>query len=504
MRKTVVLAALLAAFLVFSGCEAGQEGPSPSPSYAPAPTPTPAPLAQFTLAYDAQGTWDPYAGSGNANMALAPLVYEGLYALDQQFEAAPVLAASGQVSEDGYVWRFRLREGITFSDGTPLTAETAGRALLRAKGEKSAYAKRLSGVKSVTWDREGDLLLTLTAPNSALPALLDVPLAHVTEDGCFGTGPYTLSGEALTARRDWWQGKPLPLDTIALTAVTGADDLLAAFDSGRLSLAAADLTGADSLGFGGSHQTWDYPTSTMVYVGFNAKSGFCRDEGFRGALVRCWDRSALVNEVLEGHGSVASYPAPPESRRYDARAAEAMDYDPAGAALAFEELGFTLGEDGLLYQRKNPVSLTLLVNSDNARRVKLAQRLREDMEAVGITVTVQAVSWEDMEAALAAGRFDLYLAESRLTGDLDLTPYFTGGSGVCYGGFWDTDLWEALAAGRATGDFAAFNSRWVETAPFGVLCFKAGSVVTAWGRCGGLTPTQGDLFYGLENWTVTQ
>lgn len=504
MKKPAFLAAFLALGILLTGCE-GNPSPEPSPSQSAAPSPSaaPVPVAEFTLPYDPQGTWDPYAGSGNANMTLLGLVYEGLYELNEDFAPSPVLALRAREGEDGLHWTVTLREGVTFSDGTALTPELARAAILRAMGAGSAYAARLSGVVDVQADEEGNaLVFTLRERDRGFLALLDLPIAKTDGEEAYGTGPYVPADGALVARTGWWRGKDLPQRRLALTAVTGVDDLLAAFDSGKLGLVAADLTGPNALGYGGTYQTWDYPTSTMLFLGYRTEGGFCADEGFRAALATAYDRTALVTGVLEGHASVAAYPAPPTSERYNAAVAAQLSYDPQGAAAGLEELGYTLGEDGFRYKGRNPVSLTLLAHSGNSFHARTAQSIKGDLEALGIQVTVKTEGWEDYKKSLNGGKFDLYLGECRLTGDMDLTPFFTPGSGLCYGGT-DYELLAAAKEARGTGDLAEFDRLWAERAPFATLCFKSGSVLTAWGRCQGLSPTQGNLFYKLENWSIT-
>lgn len=503
MRKSAAFAAFLALGLLLAGCER-ETAPEPSPSQSAAPSPSAAPVTrgEFTLPYDPQGTWDPYVGSGNANMTLAGLLYEGLYELDESFSPSPVLARSAQEGEDGLSWRVELRPGVTFSDGTALTAQTAREAVLRAMGEGSGYAARLAGVESVQAPEEENVLIfTLKEPNRGFLALLDFPIVRREGETILGTGPYVFREGRLEGRKDWWRGKELPQETLALTAVSGADDLLLAFDSGQLSLAAADLTGPNALGFGGSHQVWDYPTSTMLFLGFRTEGGFCADQELRRTLNLAFDRKKLVTEVLGGHASVASYPAPPSSGRYNKAVAAQLSHDSKKAAETLEELGYPLAEDGLRYKGKNPVSLTLLVDSENSFHVRAAHSVKEDLEALGLSVTVKAVGWDEYLKSLNEGKFDLYLGECRLTGDLDVSAFFTRGSGLCYGGA-DGELLAAVQTAKATGSFGEFDELWAQQAPFGVLCFKSGSVMTAWGRAEGLRPTQGNLFYRIEDWEI--
>ena len=120
MRK--IIAALLAAALCLglAGCGLAPEPevpPTPTPSATPAPEP-----AEFALACYPSAGFHPITGTNRTNLNLAGLVYEGLFELDQEFQVHNVLCASYTVSEDGLIWSFRLRPGVTFSDGSALTA----------------------------------------------------------------------------------------------------------------------------------------------------------------------------------------------------------------------------------------------------------------------------------------------------------------------------------------------------------------------------------------------
>lgn len=505
------LALALAVALMCAACRPAGDtpDPAPSPSAEPAPPSPTVPVKEvrpFSLPLDPQGTWDPYVGSRSTNMILAPLLYDSLYELDNSFEPQPQLAKSAVGGEGNLAWTVELRQGVTFSDGEALTARSVCDAVNAARGEKSLYAARLSGVKSVTAEDEYTLRFTLYAPNARFPALLDFPIARVTKEGAYGTGRYILDGERLLANSGSWRGTAGVPGEIRLTTVSATDELIAAFDGGELGLVASDPTGADALGFSGSYQTWEYPTSTMLYVGFHRASGICQNPEVRAALSLAIDRGALVKEVLGGHASIAALPSPPTAWHYDQTAAKRLSYDPLAAADALDALGYTLGEDGVRRSGKRPLALTLLVNSDNQFKEKLAAAIAKDLEALGLEVTVTALPWEEYKRALAGGSFDLYLGETRLTGDLDLTGFFTAGSGLCYGGAPDRDLAEAFVNVRTVGQeaWAAFYELYVQKPPFVTLCFKTGAALTQWGQVNGLRPTQGNLFYQLENWAFVR
>ena len=503
-RRWAGLALGLALAVQLTAChKAAEPLPTPDPSPSPTAAPTQAVRHPFTLPLDPQGAWNPYLGSRSTNMTLAPLIFDSLYELDNTFAPQPALAQTAAVSEDGLTWRITLKSGVTFSNGEALTAARVRDALNAARDEKSLYHTRFGGVGQITCEGDDTVVFQLSAPNHSFLALLDVPIALVDQEDVYGTGRYTVEGEWLLARENGWRENAAIPGKIQLTTISAADEMIAAFDGGTLGLVASDPTGADALGFSGSYQTWEYPTTTMLYLGFHRSSGVCQNPEIRAALSRAVDRGGLVNDVLGGHAAVAALPAPPSSNRYHATIARQLSYDPLAAAEALDTMGYTPGDDGIRTIGKRPLALKLLVNSDNAFKERLGAAIAADLKAVGVEVTVTALPWEEYKKALEQGSFDLYLGETRLTGDLDLAPFFTAGSGLCYGGAPDKTLAAALGSAKATGDWAEFYQGFADNVPFAPLCFKTGAVLTQWGRVSGLSPTQGNLFYGLENWSFT-
>ena len=510
-------AALLAAILlVLTGCQPGGEQPGSTPAPSQAQETEPAVhRAQFALPYDDTDTLDPLTGTGSTNLALAGLVYEGLFELDQSFQAQPVLCASSAANEDCTVWTFTLRAGVTFSDGTPLTAAHAA-ASLNAARSSPLYAARLAGVSSVAAGESETgaamLTVTLASPNGALPALLDIPITLSGGDGSaapLGTGPYRYDaseGElCLTVNPLWWQGKSLPLEQIALRAVSTADDRIAAFDTGLVTVTVSDLTGTNALGYSGSYETWDCPTTNLLYLGFNCASGSCRDTVLRQAISRGIDRTSVAVSLLSGHADEAPLAVHPASGLYDETLAGELTYSVSGAAELLESGGYTLS-DGVLSRYGRTVELELVVNTDNSFRVSVAGYLAQELAKLGIQVTVTKLPWDSFLEALEAGDFDLYLAQVKLTAAFDPSPLITGT--LNYGGYWSENTNTLLSAFRAasgaarTAAASALCADVASQVPFAPLCFLHTSVLTQWGAASGLEPTQQNPFYHFYNWTV--
>lgn len=509
-KPTRFIALCLGLCLTLPGC--GEPLPEPVPTASPESTATPAPAsAQFSLGYDPAASLHPITGDSQVNQELTGLVYQGLYELDNTFTPQPVLVKSASVSEDGLTWGFTMAEHVYFSDGAPLTAQHAA-ASLNAARAAPLYAARLSGVSAVWVGEDGLVYVGLSAPNGNLPALLDIPVVlEQGEDPPLGTGCYRYerSGERLFLQANPYHRSvsALPYATIPLTAVSGADQRIAAFDSGDITAVTTDFSSAYALGYSSSCETWDYPTTALLYMGFNTTKGPCQSNLVRQAFSRILDREGLAAGVLSGHGDPAVLPVSPLCGDYDTDAAGQLSRDPDAAARLLAEAGYEKnGEDGLLYLRKTPLEVTLLVNSDNDTRQAAAGQIAGDLARLGVAVSVKRLPWKDFTAALAGGQFDLYIGEVRLTGDFDTTVLLAGE--LNYGGYRSDGFALALEgwkAARGEGRTQAAQVLWAQfaqDAPIAPLCFKRGSLLVRWGMVSNLQPTRANPYCQIEQWTT--
>ena len=508
MKRLLTLT--LAGALLLGGCA----GPEPEGVDTPQPKATSAPAEEketldFVLpCYPAAG-FHPITGVNRLNLTIAPLLYRGLFALNGRFEAEEDLCKNYLVSEDGLDWSFQLAEA-SFSDGTPLTAREVVESLNEAR-RSARYSTRLADITRVTEDGEW-VRITLSRPNGALPALLDIPVIKKGEYPLrpLGTGPYFLeekeSGLQLTAR----EGTQMPLETIPLRTVGAGDDLVYAFDAKEISLVDADLIGTNVLGYSGRLETTDYPTTSMLYVGCNMKDGACRDQRVRQAVGRSFNREDIVNRLLAGHAVVAELPIHPEAQGYDWALAEQWSFDQAAAEEMLIQAGWSRNEEGRFQRGRTELSLRLVVNQENTYKVTVAEALASSLRELGCAVTLDKLPWDEFVSTLERGQFDLYLGETVLAADFGLETLLGVGGGLNYGGFVDGQTQEQMEKRRAAQgeererETKELCARVAEMAPIVPLCFKNGSLLTQWGQVAGAEPTQRDVFAGIQNWRIRQ
>ena len=179
------------------------------------------------------------------------------------------------------------------------------------------------------------------------------------------------------------------------------------------------------------------------------------------------------------------------------RIAGRLGYDPDVLAEQLDSLGLA-GQE-----------LRLLVNSENEAKASAAQLIAYQLDSAGLTVQVEQLSYEDYTAALTRGDFDLYLGETVLTADFDLSPLLSS-SGSLNFGRWQNSETDALLSAMHTarpGDgkqqaAQALFTQLEQQMPLAPLLFKNGSVLTQWGRLTQLNPLRNNVFYQFENWNI--
>lgn len=280
MKRLLALCLLLA--LLLCACSAAgqptQATEQPTEETAAAPTETAAAPKTFGLSYLPEYGFNPYTCTATVNRAAFSLLYESLFVVSPHFRAEPLLCESFTASEDGKTYRYTLVSGVSFSDGTPLTAQDAA-ASLRAAQQSALYSGRLAHMLSVTADDDRTLTVTLDTAYENFSLMLDVPIvsaATVQSSTPLGTGPYYLDGEVLRRSSRWWQTQApaVTAETIELQAAKTPNDIRDNFEFGSTDLVYCDPNSPAAVGYRCDYEAWEAPTPILHYVGFNLYSGW--------------------------------------------------------------------------------------------------------------------------------------------------------------------------------------------------------------------------------------
>ena len=407
-----------------------------------ADTADPAPEATtLCLAWSAEDSLNPYRSQSLVNRQLEELLYEGLFYLDAEQQAVPLLCERFERAANGMTYTFYLRSGIRLHSGAELTVEDVI-ASFEAARNSERYGYRLRHVSSVLSVEAGAVTLQLDTPYEDLTCLLDIPIisaASLSEDVPDGTGPYRLQGSTLARFDSWWGGEAQLGASISLYEAVSAAALHEAFTAQELTLVCVDPNGLNSPVYHGSYALYARPTRTLQYLGFNTQGGIFQSQALRSALTYIIDRDALVSGSCGSFATATTLPAPPDWHGYDPILAADYSFDPSAfqSALSAASIADTDG-DGVLEIPLGTERLrgeaVFLVCSSYPQRVQAAREIAETLAGFGLQLEVTALAPEQYAAALQAGQFDLYYGEVTLGPDYDLSAFFTEDGALSFGG----------------------------------------------------------------------
>lgn len=470
----------------------------------------------FSLNCDREASFNPLTTTNMDNLLCTQLMYETLFELDEDFNPQPKLIKSYETT-DGKYWRFYVNTDIQFWDGSKLTAADASYSIQRAQQSK-LYGERLRSLIGSSAMDEDCFAVNILGANMNLPALLNIPViknGSIEENAPLGTGPYqpdqTLA--KLTAFSGHRNYASLPIGEVYLKEVREIEDKIAAFENGETDLVINDPSGSFNLGYGSANEIRFYPTTNLHYLGFNTSGNFFSRALCRRAMNYVVDREGIVTNSLGGSATAASLPMHPLAESYNDTYSDMLAFSIKKAEAAFDEAEVQdYDDDGkreiLVNGIPMEIALDFIVCSDSPAKVQAAGLIAETLNNMGITVNLRSLDWDEYMAALKAGKFDLYYAETRLLNDFSLKNLvFTGGS-LNYGKFTDsaleqyvTDFMASEAEGRQRAADLMFK-HFTDSSPFVPICFERQQVITHRGVISGLRPTRDNIFFDLEHWEI--
>ena len=299
--------------------------------------------------------FDPLRTNDYASTYVTSQIYETLYRIDPETgEYLPLLATDlPEYSEDGLTATIKLREGVTFHDGTPFNSEAVKYTfeLIQDPDFGSARASIANSIESMECPddytivfhllyEDGVFTAKLAHTNSAIVSPTAQQAQDLMVEPC-GTGPYkfvsSVSGSnvVLTRNEDYWGELPAIKD-VTMTIITDESTAVSRMETGEAdfmpNISVEQLSRVennDSLTFGTSE------AAAIYYIGMRAESSvnpIMQEKDFRIALAKGIDKEGYVEYMMQGYADTAHSILGPKVFGYEPEAEEHdIAYDPEGA-----------------------------------------------------------------------------------------------------------------------------------------------------------------------------
>jgi len=372
-------------------------------------------------------TFDPLKVEDDASATIRYLTGGVLLRMNRQTQALePELAQSWKVSKDGRQIAFKLRSGISFSDGTPFSAEDVAYTMQQLM-DPALHSPTGDAFRSGPGNVETKVIspteisVTFPAPVAGLDRQFDqvaILSAHSPKKEMAVLGPFVVDdyepGATVLLKRNpnYWkkdaQGRRLPyLDSIRLDIQPNRDVELLRFKRNEIDLInSLDSEYFDKLAATSPQLVHDAgPSLDSEQMWFNQvakspmppfKKNWFRSAAFRRAISEAINREDLSRVVFRGHAQPAIGPISPANKFWFNAKLKPEVYSPDTALKTLQADGFRLENGTLKDKDGNAVVFSIITNAGNKYREQMATMMQEDLQKIGIQMNVVTLDFPSL------------------------------------------------------------------------------------------------------------
>ena len=387
---------------------------------------------------------DPHGVPSSGQNVLMPYLFDTLIFRDRDNNIHPYLAERWELSEEGKVITFYLKEGVTFTDGTPLDADAVVFTFERFRevGLQSPFYGSLSTIESVEAVDALIVRMALIEPSSTIYSVLSSPYFGIISPTAakalgddfglnpVGSGAFILEnwepGISLTLVRNnnfsWAppvfenQGAPY-LEALEFPVIPDASAQMAAMETGEIDLIFVNEPETISALEENSDVTvHDVILNSLVYLGFNFQKSPMDELEVRKAIGMAINKIEILENALGGVGEIAFSPLAPSLPGFDPNLKDLeLSHDLEAAKATLMDAGFVQAGDGI-WRRGAPgdenyaaLENLMLLTSTRAPNAEIAAVIQNNLGLLGIPVEIQALDARAAAGAASEGAFDLML-----------------------------------------------------------------------------------------------
>ncbi|MEG0270524.1 MAG: ABC transporter substrate-binding protein [Clostridia bacterium] len=442
-------------------------------------------------------------------VSLYGMVYESLVTIDDNGIPQPLLAENWTENGGGQTWTFTLRENITFSDGTPLTANDVVAScqyiLDLAKNKElednGFYQNIKFMVASIKAPDERTVIVKAERSYYGLLYAMTfpvVPAAQVAQSNPVGTGPYVIkSFEAgvlmwLVANEKWWQTQPQVKEIMA-SFFPSNKQMITAFEYGRVDAAVTRSVAAAQYKSGINSLSINYSTRQLETLLMNHQIFPLGSLKVRQAIRYAINVDKIAQNVYMGMTIKADTPVPSGSWMYYDQESSFV-YNPDRARELLAEEGWSLLDndnvldlpvEGAPEPKHLVLQLCVYEDPENDVRYETAYMIRDMLAEVGISVKVTEMPYADVKAKLEAGSFELAVCSFQTDVVPDYGFILRKGNPQNYCRYVSsemTSLIDTLRTNQEQTDFAytqqAIQQQFAADVPFICLFYRSGAILT--------------------------
>lgn len=346
------------------------------------------------------------------------LIFDSLIIIDHQLNIIPHLAKTFE-NPNPLLYRFILHEGVTFHDGSPVTADDFSETLKKIRDPDfgSPYLASFKNIDTVAVINPHTLEIKLKnpQPNFLTDFTLIKAIPHKKENHLIGSGPYQYvkkESNAIILKRNPNHFKFKPkMERLIFKVIKDDNTRLLKLKNGELDLVQNALS-SDSIAQLAATPALTLtkgPGLTYSYLGFNLKDPILKNKKVRQAIAYGIKREEIIHHLLHDLATPAKSVLSPLNGYYEDKV-ESYEYDPEKAKRLLATSGLHL-----------PIKLEYKTSTDT-ETINIARLIADQMKRIGIEITIRSHEWGTFFSDIQQGNFQMF--SSRWVGVTDPDIYY--------------------------------------------------------------------------------
>ena len=385
-------------------------------------------ITNFRLGIAKYDNMNPHITQNKDIVQIASLIFEPLLTITQDYRIENYLAKEwSKVSNKSYI--IKLKENVKWQDNSDFTAEDVKFTIEEIKkNKKSIYLENMKDIQKAEVVDKYTIRLELNKEIPFFEYQLIFPIISKkqyegkdmvkSKELPIGTGKYKitrLNKEVieLTKNENWYnmEKEDSNIKNITISLYQDMGEVYNSFKLGNIDLVHTSNPKYEEYIGSMGYQKKQYPGREYDYLAFNCTNVVLQNVEVRQAIQKAIDKGKIVSSVLEEKAYVANFPLD-----YGHYLTKDLEW---GEVFSLEEANKILKDNGwrleygiwskVIEGRTRTLNFTITVQEKNERRIKVAEEIKKQLEAIGIQITIQKVSDSNYKKILTNHQYEILL-----------------------------------------------------------------------------------------------
>ena len=465
-------------------------------------------------------TLNPLKTKNNQVASILRLVYEPLIDYDSD-ESLEFILLKEYAKLDSKTWIFKVKSDVLWHEGKSFNADDVIFTFNKLIDNDLTYSSNLENVKEITKLDEYSLKVSLENDDDYFISKLNFPIVpeYYFKDNGFddeykinkpvGTGAYKYSNIdsegniLLEFNSSWHMSDNAKLKKINLYKYATYGEAVKAFKSAEIDMIVTNMSDwEDKFGTIGLN-SYSFENSEFEVIIPNCNNIALSENSVRRAILHAINRENIINSVYYDNASVSDIPVHTNSKNSITNA----EYDLEKAKQILINAAWVQDESGwkkVINGKKYNLSFNLLVNSENEKKVEVAEKIKSDLSEIGIIININKVSKDKINSAIQNDNFELILTSFDIKSEFFIQEQLEKNAVKNYSNYSSDSMQKviddmAVSFESYDNNMYLFTQIYKNDAPYIGLYFRTSTILTNKSVKGNFEPTWSNYYRNMTS-----